>query len=284
MKKTIISIIVAIIVMIIVFTINTINRNKTIDKLTTYAEKQFSSDFEEYISELNVTDISVSGTFEFSDTSYNQKENKLSITCYVKYTSDNILNYFTDDYNSSDARKLCDLLKSIYQIVKENRFLRYEYDNIGIVSIEIKGDNSYYGIIISDSNNNKYKYDKVVSYDNVLINDDYIFMESDGSFESSSNSNTSSKGTEVTDDDERNICWSLARDVVEAQLKSPSSAKFPFSYADKDVSITKSGDTYTVKSWVDAENSFGAKLRSDFTVTITKSGTKFTAESCVIDE
>lgn len=82
-------------------------------------------------------------------------------------------------------------------------------------------------------------------------------------------------------------CWSLAKDVVKSQLKSPSSAKFPFSYADEDVSIMKSGNTYTVKAWVDAENSFGAKLRSDFTVTITKSGygksTVFTAETCIID-
>jgi hypothetical protein len=76
----------------------------------------------------------------------------------------------------------------------------------------------------------------------------------------------------------------LAEDVVKSQLKSPSSAKFPFSYADEDVSITKSSNKYTVKSWVEAENSFGETLRSNFTVTMTKSGFKFTVDSCIIDE
>ena len=87
--------------------------------------------------------------------------------------------------------------------------------------------------------------------------------------------------------DEKGACWALAEDVVKANLKSPSSAKFPFSYADEGVAFSKSGNLYTVTGWVDAENSYGAKLRNNFTVTMTKSGygdnTKFTAESCEID-
>ena len=95
-----------------------------------------------------------------------------------------------------------------------------------------------------------------------------------------------SASAEPVADDEKGACWALAEDVVKANLKSPSSAKFPFSYGSDGVSMTKSGNLYTVSAWVDAENSYGAELRSDFTVTMTKSGygddAQFTADSCDI--
>lgn len=119
------------------------------------------------------------------------------------------------------------------------------------------------------------------------IHDDYWNSESYKSAKENKN-NTSSKsnGTVVTDD-ELGTCWALAKDVVKSNLKSLYSAKFPFSYRSDWVLITKSGNTYIVKAWVDADNSFGANIRSDFTVTMEKSGTgknaKFTSKSCVID-
>ena len=89
---------------------------------------------------------------------------------------------------------------------------------------------------------------------------------------------------EVTNDDERNICWELAQKAVKNQLKSPSSAKFPFAYNSKGVSITSSGNSYTVRAWVEAQNSFGATIKDSFTVKIEKSGTTFTVISCDIQE
>jgi hypothetical protein len=57
----------------------------------------------------------------------------------------------------------------------------------------------------------------------------------------------------------RNIC----EDWVREQLKSPSSADF------NDGSVTGAGaGPYTITGTVDAQNSFGAMLRSDWTCTI----------------
>lgn len=53
---------------------------------------------------------------------------------------------------------------------------------------------------------------------------------------------------------------------VEASLKSPSSAKF------HDVAATGGPTTYTVRGTVDAENSFGASLRSSFQCTVEDRG------------
>lgn len=61
--------------------------------------------------------------------------------------------------------------------------------------------------------------------------------------------------------------WVLAKHEVENQLKSPNSAKFP---SIKEAKIREFDDLYTVTAYVDADNSFGAKVRNKFTVTFKK--------------
>lgn len=61
--------------------------------------------------------------------------------------------------------------------------------------------------------------------------------------------------------------WVLAKYSVEQKLKSPSSAKFP---SKSKATILENEDGCTVVSYVDAENSFGAKVRSKFVVDLTK--------------
>lgn len=56
----------------------------------------------------------------------------------------------------------------------------------------------------------------------------------------------------------------MATHYVEQRLKSPSTAKFPW-YADSQVSYIGNCE-FVVKSYVDAQNSFGAMLRSDYYV------------------
>lgn len=57
--------------------------------------------------------------------------------------------------------------------------------------------------------------------------------------------------------------------AVETSLKAPSTAEFPgFSAAD----ITVTGDLYSVSAYVDAENSFGANVRTPFTCTLRSTG------------
>jgi len=57
----------------------------------------------------------------------------------------------------------------------------------------------------------------------------------------------------------------LAQSAVREQLRAPSTAEFA---SMRDSTITSTGNTYTVKSYVDAENAFGAKIRTAFTVRV----------------
>lgn len=70
----------------------------------------------------------------------------------------------------------------------------------------------------------------------------------------------------------------VAENIVESKLKSPSTAKF---CKHKEYSITCSEDTWTVSGYVDAQNSFGATLRNNFTVKFTFTGQeKISIEYC----
>lgn len=71
--------------------------------------------------------------------------------------------------------------------------------------------------------------------------------------------------------------FTVAEAMVKQKLKAPSTAKFCL-YTE--ATITHDKDVYTVKGWVDAQNSFGATLRSNWTVTFTavKSGGKIGGE------
>lgn len=62
--------------------------------------------------------------------------------------------------------------------------------------------------------------------------------------------------------------WNLAKDAVRLHLKSPSSASFGGILSDTqdpDKAVQRLTETvYGVTGWVDADNSFGAKLRQNF--------------------
>lgn len=72
-----------------------------------------------------------------------------------------------------------------------------------------------------------------------------------------------------------------AQKAVEDQLKAPSTADF-CSY--REMNATYLGDDrWKVTGYVDAENSFGAKLRQNWTVTLTLTGSGFTDYSVTFD-
>ena len=74
----------------------------------------------------------------------------------------------------------------------------------------------------------------------------------------------------------------VAEKAVKSKLKSPSTAEF---CSHKEYSITCSGDTWTVSGYVDAQNSFGATLRNDFTVKFTfENSERYTIDYCNISE
>jgi len=73
----------------------------------------------------------------------------------------------------------------------------------------------------------------------------------------------------------------IAEDTVKQNLKAPSTATFS---SIRETQIKRSGNTWTVSGWVDAQNSFGAMLRSEYTVKITfTSKYNYTIDICIID-
>ncbi len=60
-----------------------------------------------------------------------------------------------------------------------------------------------------------------------------------------------------------------SQNCVEQQLKSPSSAEFPFGEG----TVTKvDNDTFIVTSYVDSQNSFGAMIRTNYSCQVTLTG------------
>lgn len=75
---------------------------------------------------------------------------------------------------------------------------------------------------------------------------------------------TSNQGNETN-----RSAFDMATYCVRQKLKSPSTADFP---AYSDDYISHSDDEYTVSAYVDAQNSFGATVRTYFIVRMTRSG------------
>ena len=69
--------------------------------------------------------------------------------------------------------------------------------------------------------------------------------------------------------DEKTQLKLWTEDNIKKILKSPSTAKFPGGFLTpfEDWSFSKNGTDYTVSSYVDSQNGFGATVRSKFTVT-----------------
>jgi hypothetical protein len=63
--------------------------------------------------------------------------------------------------------------------------------------------------------------------------------------------------------------FTVCQQFVEQRLKSPASADFP---PPSEATISNSGDTWTIDGYVDAANSFGASLRSNFTCVVEHTG------------
>ncbi len=74
--------------------------------------------------------------------------------------------------------------------------------------------------------------------------------------------------------------WVCAQKVVSDRLKSPSTAKF-CSYPSATV-IDLGDNKYKISGYVDAQNGFGAMIRSNFTVTLTLTENGFKDASCNI--
>lgn len=64
--------------------------------------------------------------------------------------------------------------------------------------------------------------------------------------------------------DRTDACF-MSQKFVSEELKAPSSARFP-DWTEQNCQATSNGDLWTVVSFVDAQNGFGATVRSDYVV------------------
>lgn len=84
--------------------------------------------------------------------------------------------------------------------------------------------------------------------------------------ESSSQQEQAKKpAAEQTERARRYQAYDCAKNRITDLLKAPSTAEYQ-SYSDADIQGT--GTSYTVRSFVDAQNSFGAMLRTEFTCSV----------------
>jgi hypothetical protein len=64
----------------------------------------------------------------------------------------------------------------------------------------------------------------------------------------------------------------MSKQFMEKRLKAPSTADFPW-YSNSEVSVIhRGGGTFDVRSYVDAQNSFGAQIRTHYTCTLKDNG------------
>lgn len=95
---------------------------------------------------------------------------------------------------------------------------------------------------------------------------------------SDSNSNPSGSASSTKTESPKSIdkeelarqAFIISQDYVKKNLKAPSTAKFPF--LDYTFSDPDPDNTIIIKSYVDAQNSFGAKLRNDYYVKVRYKG------------
>ncbi len=127
---------------------------------------------------------------------------------------------------------------------------------------------------------------------NIFENKDYATLDrqtienredyANTGFASSYTNSSDFEMTEVMDAELKSSIWWCAKDIVENNLKSPSSAKF---CGVNEASVySNGGDEYTVIGYVDADNSYGANIRSSFITTLTFTGEGYSNGTVYFDE
>lgn len=181
-------------------------------------------------------------------------------------TYQNTINFtFSDDFDKlslkeqwQELKKLMDKYDDLRSELLSDYSIKYDVDVY--TSVDVLPD------FIVSTTKNKYEFSSIY---NLRVNGE-VHRPEDFGYTDAFDSTSSASYSTITEptEDEKAFAWGAAKQEVLKRLKSPSTAEFPFSYLNE--YIMKSGNTITVKSWVDSENSFGAKLRANFQVVIEK--------------
>lgn len=140
------------------------------------------------------------------------------------------------------------------------KLIYYIKKQLGFKKVEFKDGADTYFTIDADG----YILDVIVGEDEVFsIANNGLNMYKDGKV---SHTLKDVQAREITSLDGGKY-YEMAKDLVKSNLKSPSSAKFPsYLWEGDQISMGRNGDYVVVQSYVDADNSFGANIRSEYTV------------------
>lgn len=284
---------------------------KIISKYKADSDFQKTRDsYEEIINQLSKDDI-VDNTYIVSistDTDFALKNDYDKYD--TQYDSVDITIKLSDDFETMDIKEGCIILRKIDEEIIS--ILTEGKENTGYLAlldddyVSYKGSNVHVDEDLDIdfiSSAKAYTFDSGLfhSYNSIYIKESGKFGYVDYDIEWDENKVVSIKESEytsssyipaeedynsltyyaVTDDDTLGEVWAMAQSFVKDQLKSPKSADFP-TYGDSNVNITSSGDYYKVTGYVDAENGFGAEIRSTFLLVLKKTGSKYTLKECNI--
>lgn len=96
----------------------------------------------------------------------------------------------------------------------------------------------------------------------------FSIMCSDGDKKNEEKTEKVEKGQDKTE------AYIMAQQILKKQLKAPSTAKFQKQWDGVKVVYYTNTDTYGITFWVDAQNSFGAMLRTTYNVNMKKTDEK----------
>lgn len=178
------------------------------------------------------------------------------------YYGNNLTIKVKDDFDSLRRINQWLEMKKLSEIYEEKRIDIIDSHNHNIIS-DRPNESVIVTLLFETTKNNYSDIDSSRFY----VNGDYE------PFASPSENTTESKPSEGYDptEDEKAFAWGIAKKAVLGKLKSPSTAQFPFSYLGQDIKKS-TGNTFNVNSYVEAENSLGAKIRANFTVTFQRTG------------
>ena len=164
----------------------------------------------------------------------------------------------------SSDEKLLDDLHSILSEDVANKAYDILINQIGFTNVEYVGKNP-----VGDSNydfsSDKYNFMMTASDDVYRVYQSrggFVFYE-DGEVKNS----VSDAESKTIDQYDRNAYYIIAQWIVESGLKNPKSADFPSIVTrPEEIAMSKNGNIVAVQSYVDAQNSFGATVRSTWLV------------------
>ena len=161
---------------------------------------------------------------------------------------------------ASSNEKLLNDLCSILDEEVANKAYDILINQIGFTNVEYIGKNP-----VGDSNydfsSDKYNFMMTASDDVYRVfqsRGGFVFYE-DGEVKNS----ISDIANKTIDHNDRPAYYIMAQSIVEGGLKNPKSATFPsIVLRPEEIAMSKKDDVVAVQSYVDAQNSFGATIRS----------------------